>query len=87
MTTHASAPRPTPGDKLLSRREAAFSLGVCPRTVFSLERRGHLPSVRLSARCIRYRATDVARLVDQALVGQPATPAPAAVGAPAGGTP
>lgn len=81
LTRHggpSSTPDSVAGEKLISRREAAASLGVCGRTVLALEKRGLLPSVRFSARCVRYRMADVATLVNQALVGQPVTPEPRA---------
>ncbi|MCC5841434.1 MAG: MerR family transcriptional regulator [Opitutales bacterium] len=47
-------------DALLSRAEVSRRLGVCRHTVRLYERRGYLPSIRLTA---RYRTSDVDSLI------------------------
>lgn len=53
--------KPAP-DKLILTREAAAILGCHPKTVFRYRRRGLLNPVRRSARCIRWRDSEVRRL-------------------------
>jgi len=42
-------------DQLFTNREVAKLLNVAPKRVYEL----NIPCVRISARCIRYRAADV----------------------------
>lgn len=51
-----------PADKLIPTREAAAILECHPKTVFRYRRRGMLNAVRRSARCIRWRESEVRRL-------------------------
>ncbi|MEI7880319.1 MAG: helix-turn-helix domain-containing protein [bacterium] len=51
-----------PIDKLILTREAAAILECHPKTVFRYRRRGLLNPVRRSARCIRWRESEVRRL-------------------------
>jgi excisionase family DNA binding protein len=61
-------------DHLLALPEVAKRLACSPGTVRRLDARGVLPRVRLG-RAVRYRASDVARLVTE---GVPCGPARAA---------
>jgi predicted DNA-binding transcriptional regulator AlpA len=63
MTTHAHDGAALQSDRLVSAREVAAILGVSRRTVYNIRNRGHLKPVRLSSGCTRYRASDVARLM------------------------
>jgi excisionase family DNA binding protein len=49
---------------LLSTAETAKSLGVCPRTLYSLRREGELPVVRLRG-LVRYDLRDILAFIDQ----------------------
>jgi hypothetical protein len=51
-----------PVDKLILTREAAAILACHPKTVFRYRRRGLLHPVKRSARCIRWRESEVRRL-------------------------
>ena len=53
--------KPVP-DKLILTREAAAILECHPKTVFRYRRRGLLNPIRRSARCIRWRESEVRRL-------------------------
>ena len=55
-------------DDLLTGPQVAGWLAVHPSTVRRLADRGHLPRVRVgpAARLVRYRASDVAALIDAA---------------------
>jgi len=58
-------------DKLLTRRQIVDRLGLTDKTgqkVRSFERRGLLPKVELSPRCIRYRSSDVEKLINETLL-------------------
>jgi excisionase family DNA binding protein len=57
-------PTPMEPDRLLTTQEAAERLACSPGLVRRLGARGVLPRVKL-ARLVRYRASDVARLVTQ----------------------
>ncbi len=48
--------------QLLTEKQAAELLQVKPKTIADWGRAGRLTRVRLSARCIRYRAEDVQAL-------------------------
>lgn len=45
--------------QLLKTREVCQILGCCRKTLWNMRRRGELRPVRLGARSIRYRQTDV----------------------------
>jgi predicted site-specific integrase-resolvase len=47
-------------ETLLSARQVAERWNICVKTVRRMTDRGVLHVVRLSARCIRYKASDVA---------------------------
>jgi predicted site-specific integrase-resolvase len=49
---------------LLTEMQAAELAQVKPKTIADWGRAGKLPRVRLSARCIRYRAADVQAMID-----------------------
>lgn len=53
-----------PTDKLLKTREAAAMLEAHPKTVLRYARRGLLNAVRRTPRCIRWRESEVLRLVN-----------------------
>ena len=50
-------------DRLASATDVAALLGVSRSTVIRLAERGELVPVRLSARCTRYRLSDVHALI------------------------
>jgi len=52
----------------MTRRQVAEYLGLCTRTVFSLELKGLLRRIQFTPRTIRYRRSDVERLIKEALV-------------------
>jgi len=52
---------------LLTRRQVAKRLGLCTHSVRALERRGLLPRVQLTRRTIRYKQTDVEKLINEAM--------------------
>ena len=58
-------------DQLLSQVEAAELLGISPSTMNGWRVQGRGPAfVRLTARCVRYRISDLERWVDaQRVVG------------------
>ena len=53
---------------LIDRKEAAKILSVSHSTVERLRRKGKLSFIKLSERCIRYRRTDCATLLDACTV-------------------
>jgi len=64
-----NSPRPEPNedpDSLIRQEEAALILGVSPRCLENFRYRGRGPSyVRISARCIRYRRSDLRDFIDE----------------------
>ena len=52
--------------RLLSAREAADALGIATRTISRLVAQGRLRPVRISARAVRYRLSDLRAFVDSA---------------------
>jgi hypothetical protein len=58
----ATAAEKAPLDKLILTREAAAILECHPKTVFRYRSRGLLNPIRRSARCIRWRESEVLRL-------------------------
>jgi predicted site-specific integrase-resolvase len=54
-------------NQLLTETQAAELAQVKPKTIADWGRAGKLPRVRLSARCIRYRASDVQAMIDTSL--------------------
>ena len=51
--------------QLLKAEEIATMLGLKVQTVYTMARRGELEKVRLSRRCIRFRAGDVERFIER----------------------
>jgi excisionase family DNA binding protein len=54
----------TPG-KLMDVREVADFLKLAPGTIYHLVSRGQLPCVRLSARCVRFRRSDIEAWIEE----------------------
>ena len=50
---------------LLKAEEVASMLGLKVQTVYTMARRGELEKVKLSRRCIRFRAGDVERFIEK----------------------
>jgi excisionase family DNA binding protein len=48
---------------LLTVREVAELLGIRPGSVYHWVSQGRLPCVRLSSRCLRFRAEEIQRLI------------------------
>lgn len=57
---------------LLTERQAAEAANLSPRTLFNLRQSGDLPFVRVGAKCIRYRVSDIEALAAKFLVTVPA---------------
>lgn len=58
-------------EQLLTRADVSRRLGLSQQThqtIRTLEKRGLLPRVEISSRCIRYRAADVERLINKTLL-------------------
>lgn len=53
--------------QLMTEVQAAELARVKPKTIADWGRTGKLPRVRLSPRCIRYRASDVQAMIDASL--------------------
>lgn len=53
-------PNPSEVEVLLTVEEVADRWRICTKTVQRMVARGILQPVRFSARCVRYKATDVA---------------------------
>jgi hypothetical protein len=56
-------------EALLTRKQTAQWLTVCPHTVMNLEKRGLLSAVRFGRRFIRSRPEDVNRLLEEMSTG------------------
>jgi len=52
-------------DQLLKAEEIAERLGLKVQTVYAMARRGELEKVKLSRRCVRFRAGDVERFIER----------------------
>jgi len=50
--------------QLLKAEEIASMLGLKVQTVYTMARRGELEKVKLSRRCLRFRARDVERFIE-----------------------
>jgi len=48
---------------LLTAEEIAAMLRLKVQTVYTMARRGELPKVKLSRKCLRFRADDVERFI------------------------
>lgn len=58
-------PAPAPMPKLLvTPREAAKVLSVCEKTLFTLNKRGELPAVRIG-RAVRYAVADLQAFINR----------------------
>lgn len=55
---------PPPPKLLLTPREAAQTLGVSTRTLFTWTASGQLPAVRLGARSVRYSLADLHAFIE-----------------------
>ena len=51
-------------EKLLTVKDAAEKLSIAPGSVYHWVSEGRLPCVRFSARCLRFRESDLSRLID-----------------------
>jgi excisionase family DNA binding protein len=51
---------------LMTTSEVSYLLNVSDRTVENMRRRGQLPAVKLSNRCLRFRRDDVMKLLGDA---------------------
>ena len=51
--------------QLLKAEEIAAMLGLKVQTVYTMARRGELEKVKLSRRCLRFRAGDVERFIER----------------------
>ena len=51
--------------QLLKAEEIAAMLGLKVQTVYTMARRGELEKVKLSRRCVRFRAGDVERFIQK----------------------
>jgi excisionase family DNA binding protein len=52
-------------DRLLTVRELAERLGISSGTAYHWLSQGRLPCVRLSSRCVRFRESDVEKMLEQ----------------------
>jgi predicted DNA-binding transcriptional regulator AlpA len=68
MTHTSSQPTPTTPDQLLRVDEVGALLAIDPRTVKTLAARGVLRRVVLGRRTTRYRASEVAELIERRTV-------------------
>ena len=50
---------------LLTADEIATMLGLKVQTVYTMARRGELEKVKLSRKCLRFRARDVERFIER----------------------
>jgi excisionase family DNA binding protein len=55
---------------LLKAEDIAMMLGLKVQTVYTMARRGELEKVKLSRRCLRFRADEVERLIEQRKASQ-----------------
>ena len=51
--------------QLLKAEQIARMLGLKVQTVYTMARRGELEKVKLSRRCVRFRAGDVERFIER----------------------
>lgn len=57
--------KPEP-EELLTRRQVARRCQTCTHTIMRWERRGLIKSIRINARVLRYRRSEVERLLQHA---------------------
>jgi len=55
-------------NRLLKAEEIAVILGLKVQTIYTMARRGELEKVKLSRRCLRFRADDVERFINRKIV-------------------
>lgn len=65
---HGSPPR-----LLVSEREAASMLSICPRSLWTLRTAGEIPHVRVG-RSVRYAVADLERWIEQQRHGSATSP-------------
>jgi excisionase family DNA binding protein len=58
-------------ERLLTVNELSKLLGIAPGSVYHWLSAGRLPCIRFSARCVRFRESDIAKLVDELGSGSP----------------
>jgi excisionase family DNA binding protein len=51
--------------RLLKAEDIAVMLGLKVQTVYTMARRGELAKVKLSRKCLRFRADDVERFIER----------------------
>jgi excisionase family DNA binding protein len=51
--------------RLLKAEDIAVILGLKVQTVYTMARRGELEKVKLSRKCLRFRADDVERFIER----------------------
>jgi excisionase family DNA binding protein len=51
--------------RLLTAEDIAVMLNVKVQTVYTIARRGELEKVKLSRKCLRFRADDVMRFIER----------------------
>jgi excisionase family DNA binding protein len=52
-------------NRLLKAEEIAVMLGLKVQTVYTMARRGELAKVKLSRKCLRFRADEVERFIER----------------------
>jgi excisionase family DNA binding protein len=52
-------------EKLLNIRELADRLGISKLTAYHWLSQGRLPCIRFSARCVRFRESDIENMLEQ----------------------
>jgi excisionase family DNA binding protein len=52
-------------NQLLKAEEIAAILGLKVQTIYTMARRGELEKVKLSRKCLRFRADDVQRFIEK----------------------
>ena len=51
--------------RLLKAEDIAAMLGLKVQTVYTIARRGELEKIKLSRKCLRFRADDVERFIER----------------------
>lgn len=64
MTTTTQSTPTTAGKLLISPREAAKTLSVCEKTLWTLTKRGQIPAARIG-RAVRYDVQDLRAFCDK----------------------
>ena len=55
-------------DPLLTRRQVAMQLSVHTETIKRMEKRGEIEAIRINSKNVRYRSSELDRLIQQAVV-------------------